>query len=178
MPSMLRSAVFRLEQMETPVCVVMNRIKRRLWLQRFFSMISRIGNGGIWVVVAMFLPVVLGHAAWGVIGQMAVAAVIGIVAYRAIKQRTSRLRPFMIHRDVDQLIPPLDHYSFPSGHTLHAVSFTLILVQAYPLLAWLLVPFSILTALSRMTLGLHFPSDVLSGALLGGLIGQSILLIV
>ena len=70
----------------------------------------------------------------------------------------------------DRILPrvaPLDEYSFPSGHTLHAVSFTLIAVHYYPKLAWLLLPFAVLVALSRVVLGLHYPSDVLAGALLG-----------
>ncbi|HEV7631790.1 MAG TPA: phosphatase PAP2 family protein, partial [Steroidobacteraceae bacterium] len=62
---------------------------------------------------------------------------------------------------------PLDRFSFPSGHTLHAVSFTLIASMAFPLLALLLVPLALLIALSRVVLGLHYPSDVLAGALLG-----------
>ena len=62
---------------------------------------------------------------------------------------------------------PLDAFSFPSGHTLHAVAFTLVALNYYPALAPTLVAFTLLTAGSRVVLGLHYPSDVLAGAALG-----------
>ena len=57
--------------------------------------------------------------------------------------------------------------SFPSGHTLHAVTFSMIACAYFPALAVILVPFALLVAISRMVLGLHYPSDVLAGAALG-----------
>ena len=67
---------------------------------------------------------------------------------------------------------PLDQFSFPSGHTLHAVAFSIVACAHYPALAIILLPFTLLVAASRMVLGLHYPSDVLAGALLGGLIAR------
>ena len=69
-------------------------------------------------------------------------------------------------------MPPLDKYSFPSGHTLHAVAFSTLLIASLPQLAGLLVAFTLLVALSRMILGLHYPSDVVIGALLGWLLAK------
>jgi undecaprenyl-diphosphatase len=66
---------------------------------------------------------------------------------------------------------PLDHFSFPSGHTLHAVLFTVMLGAHFPALLPLLLVFTPLVALSRMVLGLHYPTDVLAGAFLGGGLG-------
>jgi undecaprenyl-diphosphatase len=65
---------------------------------------------------------------------------------------------------------PLDQFSFPSGHTLHAVAFSVVLLAYFPGFAWLVLPFTALVGLSRMVLGLHYPSDVLAGAALGGAI--------
>jgi undecaprenyl-diphosphatase len=65
---------------------------------------------------------------------------------------------------------PLDYYSFPSGHTLHAVCFSVVAVSYYPALWWLLLPFTLLVVASRLILGLHYLSDVIAGALIGGTI--------
>jgi undecaprenyl-diphosphatase len=51
------------------------------------------------------------------------------------------------------------------------VCFTLIVCSSLPALALLLVPIALLIALSRVVLGLHYPSDVLAGGLLGALLG-------
>ena len=67
----------------------------------------------------------------------------------------------------------LDRYSFPSGHPLHAVSFSILLVSYYPGLAWLVIPFVVLVALSRLVLGLHYISDVLAGGLIGALLATA-----
>jgi undecaprenyl-diphosphatase len=61
----------------------------------------------------------------------------------------------------------LDHFSFPSGHTLHAVLFTVMLGVSFPLLLPVMIPFMLLVAASRVVLGLHYPTDVMVGAAIG-----------
>ena len=78
-----------------------------------------------------------------------------------------RERPYISLAGIVPGTPPLDRYSFPSGHTLHAVSFSMVIVYSFPELAVLVVPFALLVAASRVVLGLHYPSDVLAGAALG-----------
>jgi len=65
---------------------------------------------------------------------------------------------------------PLDYFSFPSGHTLHAVAFGMVAVQHYPQLFPIVYPFVVLVGISRVVLGLHYPSDVLAGAGIGYLL--------
>lgn len=67
-------------------------------------------------------------------------------------------------------VPPLDEFSFPSGHTLHAVAFTAVACAWYTPLALLLVPYALLVAASRVVLGLHYPSDVLAAIAIGGVL--------
>ena len=64
----------------------------------------------------------------------------------------------------------LDQFSFPSGHTLHAVSFATVLVHYFPGWWVVAVPFAALVGLSRLILGLHYPTDVLIGGLIGYLL--------
>ena len=62
---------------------------------------------------------------------------------------------------------PLDNYSFPSGHTLHAVTVTLLILPVLPLLGSVLIPVTVMIMLSRIILGLHYPTDVVIAALIG-----------
>jgi len=95
-----------------------------------------------------------------------------VLVYALLKRVFVRERPFITHAAIHRAALPLDRYSFPSGHTLHAVSFTWQACAHFPELAWLLVPLAALIAGSRVVLGLHYPSDVLAGAVIGGALAQ------
>ena len=55
---------------------------------------------------------------------------------------------------------------------MHAVAFAILFSAYLPFLAWLMVPFALFVAASRVVLGLHYPSDVLVGAALGALLAE------
>jgi undecaprenyl-diphosphatase len=152
---------------ELDLCCWINRACRRRWVRQFFSFISWLGDGKFWYLLMIFLPLYYGPEAWSVSFQLALIGVVGLLIYKLIKSTTGRARPYMLSSNIRLGTAPLDKYSFPSGHTLHAVSFTLIAMSHYPELGWLLLPFAFLVALSRVILGLHYPTDVLIGGIIG-----------
>lgn len=145
----------------------MHRWTRPVRVRILFETTSRLGNGGIWFACGALLWLVDGESALPVIQNQALGGGLGLAVYKAIKRLTGRLRPFELHGGLAGTVAPLDRYSFPSGHTLHAVCQSLVICGAYPPAAWLLGPFTLLTMVSRVGLGLHFPTDVIAGTLLG-----------
>lgn len=133
----------------------------------YFATISRLGDGVFWYGLMAALAWLGGmHGLRASIHLSAVGAV-SLLLYKGLKQWTRRPRPFAADRRIRAWVAPLDEFSFPSGHTLHAVAFTIVALAYYPMLAWLLIPFTASVALSRVVLGLHYPSDVLAATGIG-----------
>ena len=130
-----------------------------------FHAVSRLGDGWIWYGLILGMVVVPGGACAAL--HLALTGGVGVLAYKGIKRFAVRERPFITHPAIHCAAAPLDRYSFPSGHTLHAVSFAVLGAHYLPELAAPLAGFAVLVALSRVVLGLHYPTDVAAGALLG-----------
>ncbi|MBA2481961.1 MAG: phosphatase PAP2 family protein [Planctomycetes bacterium] len=152
---------------DAATCHRINAINRQRPFDRIFALASRLGDGAFWYGMMALMPVLYGLDGLAQSIVLALNGVLCTATYRWIKQSTSRPRPSAVYETLTLTVAPLDRFSFPSGHTLHAVSFTILICQAHPLLMWLLVPFTALVAMSRMVLGLHYPSDVLAGAAIG-----------
>ena len=163
---------------ERRLCLAMNRWGARRALIRLFRLVSRLGDGVFWYALMLVLALFAGRRGLQAALHMACVGIVAALLYRTLKRWTRRPRPFRTHADITPYIAPLDEFSFPSGHTLHAVSFTLIALAYFPWLAPLLLPFTLLVAMSRVVLGLHYPSDVLAATFIAcALAGSSLWLI-
>lgn len=162
----------RLYEFDLTLCIRFNRISTYRSVELLLRLISRLGNGVFWYSLMLTLPLVYGQQGWVATAHMLTAALASLLIYRYLKRKTSRQRPCAVNPRIRQTTAPLDQFSFPSGHTLHAVCFTAVVYGYFPGTIWLLAPFSLLVALSRPILGLHYPSDVLAGAAIGMLVAD------
>ena len=157
----------RLYELDMSLCLKMNLAGNYPNLITLFRTISRLADGLIWYCMAIALPLLFGERGLHATLHMATVAVPSLIVYKYLKRTTSRQRPSKVIAHIQQHGPTLDQFSFPSGHTLHAVVFALVVYFHFPASAWLLGPFALLVAISRPLLGLHYPSDVLAGAAIG-----------
>ena len=151
-------------------CRHANRYGRRRSIRAVFSGISRLGDGLFWYLLMAALVLIDGMDGLRASIHMAATGAVALTLYKLLKRWTRRRRPFAADLRIRAWIAPLDEYSFPSGHTLHAVSFSIVALAYYPWLAPLLLPFTAGVALSRVVLGLHYPSDVLAATAIGALL--------
>ena len=147
---------------ETRWCRRANLYCRRRRMRSLFAVISRLGDGVFWYVLMGALVLLDGMEGLRASTHMAATGLAALLMYKGLKRWTRRPRPYKADLRIRAWVAPLDEFSFPSGHTLHAVSFTVVALFYYPWLAPLLVPFTLGVAASRVVLGLHYPSDVLA----------------
>lgn len=164
--SMPKSLVF-----DRRLCIAANRWGARRAVGAFFGIVSRLGDGVFWYSLMLALVAVDGRRGLIAAAHMAATGLAALLLYRLLKRHTRRPRPFRACPGVIAHVPPLDEFSFPSGHTLQAVGFTVVALAWYPLLTPLLLAFTSLVAASRVILGLHYPSDVLAAIGIGGALG-------
>ncbi|HEV8017687.1 MAG TPA: phosphatase PAP2 family protein [Steroidobacteraceae bacterium] len=168
----LTTLLARIDAAEYGLCRRLNRGAARALPRRIFQIASRLGDGIVWYLLILALPLLYGAAAARPALVMALTGALGVILYALLKRLFVRERPFITHTAINRAAAPLDRYSFPSGHTLHAVSFTWQACAHFPELAWVLLPLAALIAGSRVVLGLHYPSDVLAGAAVGAALAE------
>src|ERR1700690_2819205 len=147
-----------------------NRWGQAQTLLHFFRWVSRLGDGLFWYALMVVLLLADGTDALPAVTHMILAGLCGTLVYKWLKEAIHRPRPHHTLPNILCLTVPLDRFSFPSGHTLHAVVFSLVAAAYYPALAWIVFPFAVLVAVSSLQLGLHYPSDVIAAGLISGTI--------
>ncbi|MEO5770810.1 MAG: phosphatase PAP2 family protein [Burkholderiaceae bacterium] len=140
---------------------------RHRGLRWALTLASRLGDAPMWIVLLLVMPLLDPVDGTTVAQRMLMLGSVNYLVYASLKRATRRQRPFEQCAGICAGLPPPDAFSFPSGHTLHAVAFGVLLSAFYPALAPLLGVFALAVGMSRVVLGLHYPSDVLIGAGLG-----------
>jgi len=152
---------------ERLVALWMHGASTRAWVVRALTTVSLASDGWLWYAIIAALPWWGGPMGGSAAARMIGVGLVNVVLYKIVKRWIARPRPFRVCDDFRECTRSLDEFSFPSGHTLHSVAFSFILTAYYPAFAIFVWPFTLLVAASRIILGLHYPSDVIVGGLIG-----------
>ena len=158
---------------ERLVSLAARRVRSRAAV-RLLQASSRAGDLGLSVATGI---VVAGTAGGRVLLRYTAATLLAILVQKALKTGASRVRPCLAAGGPEQRTTIPDAGSFPSGHTLHAVMATIVVVSLLPPLAVVYLPGAALIAISRVALGVHYPSDVVAGGVIGAAFGTLVLLV-
>jgi undecaprenyl-diphosphatase len=148
------------------------------WLRLWMIAATRGGDGWLWYAMGLVLALFGGPERWHALAAAALAAGLGIALFLKLKRSFRRPRPCALAPHCWATLLPPDQFSFPSGHTITAFAVMVALGTFYPAMLPGLFFCAASVALSRIMLGMHFLSDVLAGAAIGGLLGYACAVVV
>lgn len=140
---------------------------RKPFLDKIMVFITRLGNTGlIWVFFSILFFTLFNNkrCAFKIVACLFLAGFLGEIV---IKTLVGRIRPSKEISQEKLLIRKPRTYSFPSGHTSSSFASALIISTEYPAFLVPVFALALLIAFSRLYLKVHYPSDVLAGAVLG-----------
>ncbi len=143
------------------------------FLDSVMPVITKLGSKGIiWLAVAFVMMCTRKYRKCGIL--MVISLIAGVlIGNLFLKNIIARPRPCWINEDFPMLIGVPGDYSFPSGHTLSSAACATVLTLENRKFAYVAIPMAVLIAFSRLYLYVHFPTDVIGGALIGIAIGYT-----
>jgi undecaprenyl-diphosphatase len=124
--------------------------------------------GILWILIALVLCAA--YRRWGVFALTVIAVALADWSATALKALIDRPRPPLRYAEPKTLVPVPHDASFPSGHAATSFAAATMLSFAFPRFAPFLYVLAAAVAFSRVYVGVHYPLDVIGGALLGALV--------
>jgi undecaprenyl-diphosphatase len=128
---------------------------------------SHSGNGYYYPFVPLLVYIASPATGLRFLSAGLIAYSLELPLYKLVKHLIKRDRPCEALADVHRRIVPSDRFSFPSGHTAAAFVMAVLIAHFFPLLTVPAVGWAVLVGLSRIYLGVHYPTDILAGMGLG-----------
>ena len=143
------------------------------FLDKFFSIITDVNK---WYIAYLIL-IGIAFFKGGLRGKIAVITLIILIVvtdqtgYRLLKELFERVRPCNALSDVITPVGCAGGFSFPSNHALNNFAAAVFLLRLFRQYKWIFLITATLISISRIYLGVHYPSDVLGGAIIGTAFG-------
>jgi len=162
-----RSGFARLSDREIALVGRTAAAARRTHLERAAVVVSWLGNGSIYLILAALLLIFAGRTSARTLALAALCGAVSHLVYPAIKRLAARPRPFEHPGGPRPSAMPLDVFSFPSGHLMTLSATLTPVLLRWPALSLPALGLWLVLAWSRIATGHHYPSDLLGGTLLG-----------
>jgi len=149
------------------------------FLDKFFSIITNVNNWYIAYIILLGIAFTKG----GLRGKISVVMIILLIiltdqmGHKFLKEIFQRIRPCDALSNVLTPLGCNGTYSFPSNHAFNNFAAATFFYRLFPKLKWILFITAFLVSLSRVYLGLHYPSDIAGGAILGFVFGYTFSLV-
>ena len=163
----------RMNYSELRVVVKLVRLSEPKPLLVFVNAINRLGNGWIYLPVAMY---VIFLREWRLLFALVAGVSIAHLFYGMTKPRFARIRPCHFAENIPVRSRCLDQYSFPSGHCMTLSVVGLLFCWQHPAAIPALTAGLILLCWARVASGHHYPSDLAAGIGVGSFIATSVAL--
>lgn len=160
-----------LNQYELPLLQSLHDAVQSGFGDAFFPLITKLGNAGIfWIILALVLLCFKKTRRAGL--AMAISLVLGLIITNVtIKPLVARIRPYAVDPSIVLLIPPESDFCFPSGHTSTSFECAFALWLNYKKAGTAALVLAAVIGFSRLYLMVHYPTDVIAGAVIGVVIG-------
>lgn len=146
---------------------IINRKMKHKYLDTIMYRATNLG-GAVFSSLLVLILILIGSSNVKLIGLEALGALtISQIIVHALKRILSRERPYKIIEQLNTFGINLKDYSFPSGHTTASFSIATTIALNIPKLSIVVFVIAIIVGISRIYLGVHYPTDVTAGILLG-----------
>lgn len=162
-----------LYQIDLKFLYFINHTLSNPFFDKLFPFITDVKHWYIAYIILFLILIVKG----GRIGRIAAVAIILLIITTDqfnsffLKNLVGRIRPCNIYSDLNVLVTCTESFSFPSSHAVNNFGAAIFFTKIFPKYKWSVFSVAILMAFSRPYVGIHYPSDVIGGALIGMIFG-------
>lgn len=162
-----------LYQIDVAIFYFINHTLSNPFCDKILLIVTNVKSWYIAYIILWFILFIKG----GRIGKIAAISAVILIAVTdqftstLLKNWIARVRPCHVLENVTSLVSCKSSYSFPSAHAVNNFAIAVFFMRLYPNLKWVLLITAGVVALSRPYIGIHYPSDIVAGGLIGAIFG-------